>query len=128
MKKKIAAIAEMLIILSVVFISISEVNIYMSLKEYGYGKDELLDASLVYYNLSDGFTVEEDGDNSTFIGNHYYIYDPILMLDGYEKADQAGNVYIYENGEQEVNIIATDDWNHWFRVYKLDNGVTIEEL
>lgn len=124
-----------LIVLAILFILV-EFFIYKNLKSYGYGVKELPKTTLVYLHLSDGFTVDTEGNHSVFIGRHSYIYDDLLQKKGYYKSDQMGLVYSYRkegknynaNNVHEFYITASNDWCHWFRLYGIGGGYKIEDF
>ena len=124
-----------LIVLAFLFIFV-EYFIYKNLKSYGYGVKELPQTTLVYLHLSDGFTVSTEGNHSVFIGGHSYIYDDLLLKKDYYKSDQMGLVYSYRkegknyqaDNVHEFQIIAFNDWCHWFRVYGMSGGYKIEDF
>ncbi|MCI8641290.1 MAG: hypothetical protein HFJ59_05415 [Clostridia bacterium] len=108
------------------------INIKYYLKEYGYSIKELPKTIAVYFHLSKGFTVEQnENDKSIFIGRHNYIYDNVFKKNGYYNSERLGNSVIYiknENGKQiRLYVLSTDDWCHWFRIYKIE-GAKIEDF
>lgn len=134
-RKKIKISLLVLLALCVYFIIFTEINMLTYLKRYGYGTKELLQTTLVYLHLSEGFTVHNEGEYSVFIGRHSYIYDNVFGREGYYEADRMGNAGFYnkkDNAEENRNfdfqVISTGDWCHWFRVYKLSGGYTIEDF
>ena len=126
------------LIVLVIFFIITEGCIYSYLKLYGYGIDELLGTTLVYFHLSQGFTVNSSDEHSVFIGRHNYIYDEMFEENGYYQADRMGEVGFYNKaveGEEkkwvqpfDFNIISTSNWCHWFRVYELRGEYKIEDF
>lgn len=134
--KKIKISLLVLISFCVIFIVFTEINIATYLKRYGYGTKELPQATLVYFHLSEGFTVENDGEYSVFIGSHSYIYDYVFGEKGYYEADRMGNAGFYSKKDEkkgnddtfDFSIISTGDWCHWFRVYELSGGYKIEDF
>lgn len=135
-RKKIKITILVVLALCVYFILFTELNILTYLKRYGYGTKELPQTTLVYLHLSEGFTVDNDGEYSTFIGSHSYIYDYVFGKKGYYEADRAGLAGFYDKkaGTKENDdandffIISTGDWCHWFRIYELSGGYTIEDF
>ena len=133
--KKIRKISFVLLLLFTVFFLFSEISIYRNLKRYGYGMNELPETTLVYFHISKGFTVENDNQNSVFIGRHSYIYEDVFDNKGYYEADRMGLDGFYQKKDEENNnhvfdfcITSTRDWCHWFRVYRLSDGYTIEDF
>lgn len=122
-----------LIILSifVLFFVATEMCILKYLKEYGYGITKLPETTLVYFHLSKGVTVYNNGkDNSVFIGRHDYIYDDIFSENGYSLSEQMGTVFYYENENNSngFSCYLTDKWCHWFRIYELSPSYRIEDF
>ena len=97
------------LIVLVIFFIITEGCIYRYLKLYGYGIDELLGTTLVYFHLSQGFTVNSWDEHSVFIGRHDYIYDEMFEKNGYYQVDRMGEVGFYHKAVQpfDFNIIST---------------------
>ncbi|MBR1764525.1 MAG: hypothetical protein IJ746_03940 [Ruminococcus sp.] len=136
MKMKI--IKRVLIVLAVgllAFLLLTEVCIYTYLREYGYGMKELPRTTLVYFHLNNGFTVKEKNGESTFIGRNAIIYEDMLEDRGYKKVDQMGIDLFYKKGDAsddgrryDFNLVIGNEGCHWFRLYYLSNGYTIEEL
>ncbi|MBR1593050.1 MAG: hypothetical protein IJ666_08620 [Ruminococcus sp.] len=132
LKKFLSAV----LIIFIFFFIISEIFIYKYLKSYGYGTKELPKTTLVYFQLSKGFTVDEEENYSVFIGRHSYIYDDFLNKKGYYKSDQMGLVYSYREENKSYSsdnihafsITASNDWCHWFRVYRIGGGYKIEDF
>ena len=135
-RKKIKIVLLALPILCVIFFLFTEMNIMKYLKEYSYGEEELLQTTLVYFHLSEGFTVGNEGEYSVFIGRHSDIYEDVVGRKGYYEADRMGTTGFYnkkgEIKEEEhifdFTITSTEDWCHWFRVYKLSDGYKIEDF
>ncbi|MDE6712256.1 MAG: hypothetical protein K2K20_00765, partial [Lachnospiraceae bacterium] len=120
-RKKIILFSIIIILFLTLWVGISIVGINEYLKEYGYSTNEMPQTLAVYFLLTKGFTVAENENSSTFIGNHYYIYDDILEKNGYHLTEQMGTLYIYENEEQSIiRITSSHDWCHWFRIYTID--------
>lgn len=123
-------IASLLLFLLYFIVTLIGINHYLN--EYGYGINELPKTVAVYFNLSKGFTVEqkEDGE-SVFIGRHDYIYEDLLKKKGYYETDRYGAMGLYtknEKGEEtRIDILSTNDWCHWFRIYIID-GAKIEDF
>jgi len=132
---KIKKIILVLFILVAVFFVGTELCIMKYLKEYGYGIKELPQTTMVYFNLSKGFTVERTDDNhSVFIGRSNYIYDKVFDRKGYYESDRMGLDGFYskkgegrEDNYHDFSIVSSNDWCHWFRVYEI-SGHTIEEF
>ena len=135
MKKTKKILICIMAIISVLFI-IVEFSIYTNLRAYGYGLSELPKTTLVYLRISKGFTVSTDERCSTFIGRHSYIYDDLFKEKGYYEYDQMGMDYFYRKDDKvyssdnryEFCVMLTDDWCHWFRVYKIDADYKIENF
>ncbi|MDE6780715.1 MAG: hypothetical protein K2J40_04550 [Ruminococcus sp.] len=125
-----------LVILSlfVLFFAATELCILKYLKEYGYGISKLPETTLVYFHLSNGFTVHcNNKDNSIFIGRHDYIYDDIFSENGYSMTSEVfcREAFYYKNDNNSSDIFCcylTDDWCHWFRIYELSPGYKIEDF
>lgn len=120
------------ILLFMAYFIVTLININHYLNKYGYSIKELPKTVAVYFHLSKGFTVEQNEDGSSiFIGRHYYIYDDVLNKKGYYESDRLGLLVVYtKNGTKEsskLNLLSTDDWCHWFRIYKMD-GAKIEDF
>ena len=134
--KKAKTIIVTCLILFALFFTYTEIMIYSYLKQYGYGFKELPQATLVYFHLSDGFTVDTNEHGSTFIGRHDYIYDEVFLWKGYFESDQMGMVVYYaeigkdhpEGNACGFSVFCSNDWCHWFRVYELSGGRKIEDL
>ncbi len=126
-----------LIILFSIFFIATELCIMKYLKEYGYGIKELPQTTMVYFRLSNGFTVgqTEKGAN-IFIGRSDYIYDEVFEKKGYYEADRMGLDGFYNKvGEIKENdytfdfwISSTNDWCHWFRIYYISKNYPIENF
>lgn len=129
MKKILSTSMLVVAALALIFASFTEINIYRNLKTYGYGASELVPATLVYMRLSDGYTVECENGMSEYIGRHDSDhYDTLMSSNGYDCVDRMGRVTIYQKEDRQQIIEATDDWCHWFRVYKMDSGHQIEDF
>ena len=126
MKKKKIFIVIIAVIFLVYFIfTLISINHYLN--KYGYSVRELPKTIAVYFHLSKGFTVEQTEDGkSTFIGRSNYIYDNVLKKKGYYESDRHGESGIYtknENGKlYRLNLLNSNNWCHWFRIYILDGG------
>ena len=135
MKSKKRILITVMILLSVYFIFV-EIFIYMNLKSYGYGLKELPKTTLVYFHLSNGFTVRTEENYTVFIGRHSYIYDDVLHEKGYYASEQMGMDHFYRiegkeysgDNVHEFCISDTNDWCHWFRVYHMSSKRKIEDL
>lgn len=135
-KLKISLLVFFILLLCVNFFIFTEIKIMTYLNEYGYGEDKLLQTTLVYFHLSNGFTVEENEEYSDFIGRHSDIYEDVVAKKGYYEADRMGNTAFYnKKGETKTNertfdfsIFSTGDWCHWFRVYSITDGYKIEDF
>lgn len=129
-----------LVILSLffVFFVTTELCILKYLKKYGYGIGKLPETTLVYFHLSNGFTVRcNSKDNSIFIGRHDYIYGDIFSENGYSLYDPTGESFYGKsfhynkndnNSSDSFCCCLTDDWCHWFRIYELSPGYKIEDF
>lgn len=134
--KKAKKIILVFLIMFALFFVYTEIMIYSYLKDYGYGFKELPQATLVYFHLSDGFTVDTTEHGSTFIGRHDYIYDEVFLWKGYFESDQMGMVVYYaeigkdypEGNACSFSVFCSNDWCHWFRVYELSGGRKIEDF
>lgn len=125
-RKEIILFSVTIILFLTLWVGISIVGINEYLKEYGYSTNEMPQTLAVYFLLTKGFTVAENEDvtASTFIGNHYYIYDNILEKNGYHLTEDMGNLYIYENEDQSIiRITPSHDWCPWFRIYTIDGKI-----
>lgn len=127
-KKALTATA----ILIALFFVLTEACILYYLKSYGYGIKELPQTTLVYFHLSEGFSV---GDSGCFIGRHSDIYTELIEDKGYYCSDQMGLVKYFKMDENknedyhhDIVITYTDDWCPWFRVYYFDDNVRIEDF
>ena len=129
MKKIVSTSLLTVAAMAIIFAIFTEINIYKNLKAYGFGASELVPATLVYMRLSDGYTVVSENGTSEYIGRHDQgHYDTLMSSNGYECIDRMGRVTIYQKEDRQQIIEATDDWCHWFRVYKMDNGNQIEDF
>lgn len=128
LKKKIIVGCCIVLSLSAVIFLLIESSMLYYLKSYGYGFNELYEASKVYYTNCDGITIDSKENYSIFIGTHDYIYDEIVARKGFVLSDQMGECRIYENGEDKLNIIATNSWCYWFRIYHISKGYNIEDF
>lgn len=129
MRKKITASVLGVFAAILIFASFTEINIYRNLKAYGYGSSELAPATLVYLGLSDGYTVATEDGMTRYIGRHdSEYYDTLMSSNGYECIDRMGTASIYQKEDTQQLIVATDDWCHWFRVYKMGSGHQIEDF
>ena len=126
-KKIIVGICALLGLVVVIFFLI-EISIYYYLKQYGYGFGELYEASAVYFTHSDGITIGSEDNYSVFIGAHDYIYDDVVSTKGFELTDQMGEGRFYNNGEDELCIVASASWCYWFRIYHMSDGYYIEDF
>lgn len=125
----IAVIAALIII----YLCITFGGVYKYLTEYGYGIKELPKTAAVYFNISKGFTVKENDDYTIFIGNHDYIYKDLFAKKGYYEADRLGLVGLYnksgiDTDPKDFSVFSTDDWCHWFRIYRITGDITIEDF
>ena len=119
-------------IIAVFFVS-TEACIYYYLKSYSYGFKELPQTTLVYFHLSKGFSV---GNGGAFIGRHSFkFYDELFEEKGYYKSDQMGLVLYYKKTENknedyhhDFDLLCSNEWCHWFRVYELSDNMRIEDF
>lgn len=131
---KVKKIVLIILSLFVLFFVATEMCILKYLKEYGYGISKLPETTLVYFHLSNGFTVNcNNKDNSIFIGRHDYIYDDIFSENGYSATDEIffRKGFYYKNDNNSSDSFwcyLTDDWCHWFRVYELSPTYKIEDF
>ena len=127
---KCAVIIALVLIAFVIF-SLFRMNYYLN--EYGYGKNELPKTAAVYFHLSKGFTVlEYDNGDSCFIGRSAGTYNDILEKNGWHEVNRLGTVGYYKkyNGKDEpksIEVLSSDDWCNWFRVYYIHSG-KIEDI
>jgi len=132
--KKAKKIILVFLIMFALFFVYTEIMIYSYLKDYGYGFKELPQATLVYFHLSDGFTVDTTEHGSIFIGAHDYIYDEVFLWGGYIKSDGMGmSTYYNRLGNEntsgsDLGVLSTNDWCHWFRVYEIHGSKKIEDF
>lgn len=129
--KKVTIIT-VIVLLFLAYFVITLININHYLNEYGYGIKELPKTIAVYFHLSKGFSVEQNEDGtSIFIGRHDYIYDDVFNKNGYYEFDRAGLLGIYTKvgyeEQSKLYVLSTNDWCHWFRIYKMD-GAKIEDF
>ncbi|MDE6672040.1 MAG: hypothetical protein K2K16_07560 [Ruminococcus sp.] len=134
--KKLKKFVLTLIVLFSLFFIATEVCIMKYLKEYGYGIKELPQTTMVYFRLSNGFTVGETDSQTIFIGRSDYIYDKLFEKNGYYEADRMAMDGFYSKiGEIKENnhtydflISSSDDWCHWFRIYYIGKKYPIESF
>lgn len=134
--KKLKKFVLTLIVLFSLFFIATEVCIMKYLKEYGYGIKELPQTTMVYFRLSNGFTVGETDSQTIFIGRSDYIYDKLFEKNGYYEADRMAMDGFYNKiGEIKENnhtydflISSSDDWCHWFRIYYIGKKYPIENF
>ena len=124
-----------ILILIILYFSITVGGIYKYLKEYGYSAYALPQTLAVYFGLSDGFTVYEipNSETSVFIGRHNYIYEEIFEEQGYYEADRMGLLGLYNKtnvmtDEKDFSVMSHDEWCHWFRLYSISDGYKIEDF
>ncbi len=134
--KKLKKFVLTLIVLFSLFFIATEVCIMKYLKEYGYGIKELPQTTLVYFRLSNGFTVGETDSQTIFIGRSEYIYDKLFEKNGYYESDGMGMDLFYSkigeikenNHTYDFRIYLSDDWCHWFRIYYIGKNYPIENF
>ncbi|WP_028510076.1 hypothetical protein [Ruminococcus sp. NK3A76] len=128
-KKALTATA----ILIALFFVLTEACILYYLKSYGYGIKELPQTTLVYFHLSEGFSVDDSG---RFIGRHSYsFYNELFEEKGYYKSDQMGLDLFYKktgnkNDDHHHDFVLSccNEWCHWFRLYDLTDDMRIEDF
>lgn len=133
---KIKKIIIIILILFAVFFTTTELFIMKYLTKYGYGIKKLPQTTLVYFHMSNGFTVDSDEKRNVFIGRSDYIYDKVFEKKGYYEADGMGlDIFYNKKGEVKENnhtfdlhLGLTDDWCHWFRIYTISQSYTIEDF
>ena len=134
--KKLKKFVLTLIVLFSLFFIATEVCIMKYLKEYGYGIKELPQTTLVYFRLSNGFTVGETDSQTVFIGRSDYIYDKLFEKNGYYESDRMAMDGFYSkigeikenNHTYDFRIYLSDDWCHWFRIYYIGKKYPIESF
>ncbi len=124
-----------ILILIILYLTITIGGIYKYLKEYGYSAYAIPQTMAVYFGFSDGFTVYEipDSETSVFIGRHDYIYEELFNEHGYKEIDRLGLVGYYKkddsvNEHYDFGIGSQNEWCHWFRLYRISNGYKIENF
>ncbi len=137
-KKKISfgKIISFILLVIVIAFCINAGCILYYLNNYGYGVKELPQTLSVYFKLSDGFTVKESKDGTSyFISGENFMSecDELLEKHGYEKVDMKSSVLYFskqgsESEKHDFSIKGTDDDCYWFRVYKIDNDYKIEKI
>ncbi|MEE1042334.1 MAG: hypothetical protein UH854_00050 [Clostridia bacterium] len=134
--KTIKKIVACILIVLVLYSTITIAGIYKYLKEYGYSAYALPQTLAVYFGLSNGFTVYEipDSETSVFIGRHDdYIYKEIFEEHGYYEADRMGLLGLYNKtnvmtDEKDFSVMSRNEWCHWFRIYSISDGYKIEDF
>ena len=70
--------------------------------------------------LSDGITLENNGDSTLFIGNtDMSHYDDIFERKGYDVEQAGTDLFIKDKKEKNNGFVigGMDEWCHWFRIY-----------
>ena len=133
--KIIKKIVTCILVVLVLYSTITIGGIYKYLKEYGYSAYALPQTLAVYFGLSNGFTVYEipDSETSVFIGRHDYIYEELFNKYGYYEIDRMGLVGYYKKNDStseyyDFGIGSQNDLCHWFRIYRISKGYKIEDF
>lgn len=110
------------------FLIVTATAIYHYLTEYGFTANELTSTMAVYFHMDDGFTVRNNKEYSTFIGNTSITYYADLMVEKGYKVEQSGSTLFVTNDDEEtIAIDASPQWCHWFCVYTIE-GNKLEDL
>ena len=133
--RKIFIVLEIALVIALVWSAYVSCASYRYLKEHGYGKSEIPKVLAVYYHLSDGFTLKSSKDGSSeFIGNaDSTYYEDSWKPSEYKYSDRLGRTIFYvakdkKTKPQKFEIDLTEDSCHWFAIYQMDHGQTIEKV
>ncbi|MCR5736083.1 MAG: hypothetical protein K6G64_00365 [Eubacterium sp.] len=131
--RKIMLVLEIALVIVLAWSAYVSCASYHYLKEYGYGKGEIPKVLAVYYHLSDGFTLKSNKDGSSeFIGNaDFSYYQDTWKPKRYQCVDREGQDLFFETKvgtpkPKQFEISTTKKSCHWFGIYLMSNGQTIE--
>ena len=131
--KKILVVFVIILVVSLGWVGYVSSASYRYLKEYGYGTGEIPKVLAVYFHLSDGYTVKKEKDGqSLFIGNaDSSYYEESWNPKCYQCVDREGQELFFETKvgapkPEKFEISTTEKSCHWFGIYLMTNGQTVE--
>lgn len=122
MKKRISKIFLALLLIPVLYMSVTSVIICYHLYTAGYDVGEVPAALAVYYGKSGGETVYKCLDTSVFIGRtDQDYYSDIFEKNGYILYDSMGNKRSYTNSGARIKefVVLRANGNRWFAIYEM---------